>query len=967
MDVLLLLLKVTVLLAAAIAGAWLLRRASAVVRHALWTATFVSVLALPLLSGLVPTIGIPVATEGPLPAPGDVEPAVSVDMGWNTTPSDSSPTGADIPAVGPQVASSPRPAAIVAAVGPATAPRWPRPTLGEVVLGVWLIGFIAALAAMVVALIGVRRVVAAAEEVVNPDWRAALADVSASRGRRPARLLMSPLVAVPMAGGVWRPRIFLPVGARDWPIEQRAVVLAHETAHLAAGDPLRHLVARLALAVYWFHPLAWLAARQASADCEQACDQVVVSGGVLPSTYARVLLKLTDSAGRGRHVLAAQPMASRSGLERRLIAILADEGRRPRRGLALTMAVAVLLTAGAVGPLVPVSVAQPDLEPTLVSDATETLRSSSVPTTPVSQHATAANPGTISGVVLDGYSEAPLADVAVWLTGRDQGKQVVSVQLVTDARGRFVFEDLPAATYQIRASGPGYATRWVGSDGRTSNPYLSLAAGQTVSSVRAWLWPYGSIQGRVVDEHGEPVVRTPVRAIAQITIAGRVRHVVSQDAVTDDRGEYRLLNLPAGSYLVLRSQGHFEASTRRAYPTTYHPGTRESTQAASVALQPGEDRIGVDIRLDPEPVGRIEGHLEGSLGGLVGARLRLVHRGGVDLGLGYEAATAVVRADGTFAFPSVPAGLYRIEALPSTAVMGLGTSTEQSAARKVAAVPYPDMYVAGQSIQSTMRQVALSSTVGDLTVQSYARTVGGWVRSDVEIRGGEVEQVVLQVRPTVSISGRIVYEPGPTADQRMAGPLGVWMTAEPADPSFGLPKNVFSQSVPDAFSIGGLLPGDYYLTYALHAIKSVRWNGREYANLPFDASAGANFTDVVVTLTSRVPTLTGTIRDGKGAPVPFGTVVVFPADTSSWSSFGVVPYRLGAVSADGQGVFHASTLRPFVGLPAGDYLLAAVSGVPSDWMDPAFLEALAPRATKVTVDWGETKAADLRLLDVAGR
>ena len=159
-----------------------------------------------------------------------------------------------------------------------------------------------------------------------------------------------------MAGGVWRPAIFLPSSARAWSEEQRDLVLAHEIAHLAGHDPLRHVAARLAVALYWFHPLAWMAARQAAAAREQACDEAVLALGTRPSAYARVLLDLAESMQPSPAAFGALPMVQRSHLETRLMAILNDDVRaagprqRAARGLvipAIGVALCTLLLAAA--------------------------------------------------------------------------------------------------------------------------------------------------------------------------------------------------------------------------------------------------------------------------------------------------------------------------------------------------------------------------------------------------------------------------------------------------------------------------------------------------------------------------------------------------------------------------------------------------------------------------------------------
>jgi hypothetical protein len=121
-------------------------------------------------------------------------------------------------------------------------------------------------------------------------------------------------------------------------------VLAHELAHIARRDPLRHVLTRLVVAAYWFHPLAWLAARQARAAQEQACDEAVLALGTRPSVYARVLMELAHSP-TSRRPLAALPMAERPFLETRIMAIL-DAGPVSARGrrIILPAAAVALLT-----------------------------------------------------------------------------------------------------------------------------------------------------------------------------------------------------------------------------------------------------------------------------------------------------------------------------------------------------------------------------------------------------------------------------------------------------------------------------------------------------------------------------------------------------------------------------------------------------------------------------------------------
>jgi beta-lactamase regulating signal transducer with metallopeptidase domain/predicted nucleic acid-binding Zn-ribbon protein len=215
-----------------------------------------------------------------------------------------------------------------------------------VLLTAWLTGTLAAVFALLLSLFRVRRLARAAEQMDDAAWSASANALGGRLGlRRPARLFVSARVGTPMAGGVWRPVIFLPTSAREWSDERRDLVLAHEIAHLAGQDPLRHVAARLAVALYWFHPLAWMAARQATAAREQACDEAVLSLGTRPSAYARVLLELAESLQPSATGFGALPMVQRAHLETRVMAILNDNVRAAtRRGLVIPAIGVVLCT-----------------------------------------------------------------------------------------------------------------------------------------------------------------------------------------------------------------------------------------------------------------------------------------------------------------------------------------------------------------------------------------------------------------------------------------------------------------------------------------------------------------------------------------------------------------------------------------------------------------------------------------------
>jgi beta-lactamase regulating signal transducer with metallopeptidase domain len=83
--------------------------------------------------------------------------------------------------------------------------------------------------------------------------------------------------------GILRPVILLPADAVSWPVERRALVLAHELAHVGRFDTLTQLMAQVAVALFWFDPLLWLAARRMGVEREFACDDAGLREGSAPS------------------------------------------------------------------------------------------------------------------------------------------------------------------------------------------------------------------------------------------------------------------------------------------------------------------------------------------------------------------------------------------------------------------------------------------------------------------------------------------------------------------------------------------------------------------------------------------------------------------------------------------------------------------------------------------------------------
>ena len=162
---------------------------------------------------------------------------------------------------------------------------------------------------------------------------------------REVRLLRSGRISVPVLWGFFKPVLLLPADVVTWPAERLRVVLLHELAHLKRFDGISLIATRIAVSIFWYHPLAWSLERAGRSECERACDDLVLAGGTRPSEYADHLLAIARSMPTFdpfRSVTLA--MSRKSQLEGRLLSILQPHVARrvfSGRGVAVACALAV--------------------------------------------------------------------------------------------------------------------------------------------------------------------------------------------------------------------------------------------------------------------------------------------------------------------------------------------------------------------------------------------------------------------------------------------------------------------------------------------------------------------------------------------------------------------------------------------------------------------------------------------------
>jgi beta-lactamase regulating signal transducer with metallopeptidase domain len=299
-----LLAKSAIVLAAGLTVARLLRRRRASVRHLVLAATLCAVLVLPLAAILMPAAAIPVAGRSTSGAVGVTAGAAAIAV----------PTGTDLES---------------AAGAAGHAQESPAAAWTTMLRALWATGTAGVLLWLAM---GLRRLERTRRSSLPCLELHALADSLAGQAgfNRRIDVVTHELVLVPVACGGRRPTIMLPTDVRRWSDSDVRRALVHEIEHVRRADWLVQLAGRIACAIYWFNPLAWIALRQLCLDAERACDDAVVltSEGI---EYAEQLVALARRFESSPAPLTPG-MANRSDLSVRVAALLDARQRRGRAG-----------------------------------------------------------------------------------------------------------------------------------------------------------------------------------------------------------------------------------------------------------------------------------------------------------------------------------------------------------------------------------------------------------------------------------------------------------------------------------------------------------------------------------------------------------------------------------------------------------------------------------------------------------
>ena len=296
-------IRITVAAAVVALALAALRIRASEIRHRAWVAVLFAMLAMPILSRVLPPIVLPIAL-----------PAIAYRAGEAPAAELGSKLASDPQEFFPRAIQSASSATAFPRVEPYRTPAasdrhwiWPR-----IAIGVYLAGLAFLLFRFGVGLLASRHL-SRSLEPVGPG------------------VFESSAVAAPLLAGLFRPRVVLPLDWRAWADDKLRAVLAHERAHIARRDPLVGAIARLNCALFWFHPVSWWLRHTLAATAEEVCDDIAVRAIGERRRYAEVLLDIAQAVRRrGRRLLAPGLGVGGNGrLGARIDRVLQDRPGRP--------------------------------------------------------------------------------------------------------------------------------------------------------------------------------------------------------------------------------------------------------------------------------------------------------------------------------------------------------------------------------------------------------------------------------------------------------------------------------------------------------------------------------------------------------------------------------------------------------------------------------------------------------------
>lgn len=148
--------------------------------------------------------------------------------------------------------------------------------------------------------------------------------------------------AVPCLFGLFRPAIYVTQATADDQVLLRHAV-AHETTHFRHGDHVWALLRAVCLALHWWNPLVWWAAKLSRQDGELACDEATIRalGESERAAYGRTLIRMACGRGVSPLLTATAMDGGKTSLHERIVLLAKKPQTAALTAIALVLAAAL--------------------------------------------------------------------------------------------------------------------------------------------------------------------------------------------------------------------------------------------------------------------------------------------------------------------------------------------------------------------------------------------------------------------------------------------------------------------------------------------------------------------------------------------------------------------------------------------------------------------------------------------------
>lgn len=506
----------------------------------------------------------------------------------------------------------------------------------------------------------------------------------------------------------------------------------------------------------------------------------------------------------------------------------------------------------------------------------------------------------VAGLVVDEATGAPVRKAGVELLRVGEGG--MSAQDVTDAQGRFGFSNLPPGKYRLRGEKDGYAPKMLGAK-HLGQPgvILTLAEGDARWDLQLAITPFGAITGRVHDGDGDPLEFAQVEILQRGWRRGKLEWQSRGTSGTDERGEYRVQDVPAGEYFVMANELQRRRSGEQysIYGVQIYPGADRISQATPVEVKAGRETGGIDFRLVLRPAVALKGRVQ--------------------------------------APPDVPENVpVQVELIPRDEFRGGWGSLRGAALGK-------DRAFQLQATDPGPYRLVASVTSGGVEWRGV---------TDVELAEGG-EEVNVPLYRGVNLSGRVTVE-GPGAERYKRFNV----TISPGDGLHTLsgPPRAATDGNGD-FTLKNVVMGIWDLRVAPIPkggyLKSMKLGDRDVSTEDMTIAPDTS-APLKIVVSTQGATVTG---DVESAGLATGKqAVAFLAPEGKFSRV-LGFYR--RVLADDKGHFEMRGIHP------GAYRVFAFEELgENDWQNPDFLKSFAARGEAVTLEEGRTAEVKLKPIRV---